>query len=152
MALGLERRARVHFAINPDAAKVRCVNTDFLHRLFHSRSGRSCFFDGGTTQCKLNSQQPTQLWLPYWKRVTGWRLLRRPTRSILQIIRVAAAVLRRSPIPTRSPAREASSPQSASRTNAQIIEDSLRSTRSSCRIWINFVATLVRSSTTHSRR
>jgi hypothetical protein len=41
-----QRRASVHFAINPDAAKLRCVNTDFLHRLFHSCGGRSAFLDG----------------------------------------------------------------------------------------------------------
>jgi hypothetical protein len=42
----VERRARVHFAINPDAAKLKCVNTDFLHRLFHSCGGRSVSHDG----------------------------------------------------------------------------------------------------------
>jgi hypothetical protein len=36
----------VHFAINPEAAKLKCVNTDFLHRLFHSCGGRSAFLDG----------------------------------------------------------------------------------------------------------
>src|ERR1700742_2614457 len=36
-----ERHARVHFAINPDAAKLKRVNTDFLHRLFHSCGGIS---------------------------------------------------------------------------------------------------------------
>jgi hypothetical protein len=36
----------VHFAINPGAAKLKCVNTDFLHRLFHSCGGRSDSHDG----------------------------------------------------------------------------------------------------------
>jgi len=46
-----KRHARVHFAINPDAAKLKCVNTDFLHRLFHSCGGRSVPLDGRKTKC-----------------------------------------------------------------------------------------------------
>jgi hypothetical protein len=50
----------VHFAINPDAAKLKCVNTDFLHRLFHSCGGRSAFLDGRKNQMQrqLSSATP----------------------------------------------------------------------------------------------
>jgi hypothetical protein len=55
-AAGPSRRARVHFAINPDAAKLKCVNTDFLHRLFHRCGGRSAFLMKGT---KMQNQLST---------------------------------------------------------------------------------------------
>jgi hypothetical protein len=70
----------VHFAINPDAAKLKCVNTDFLHRLFHSCGGRSAFLDGrkNPMQRQLSTATPDVASLP----ATGYLMESNPPGPI----------------------------------------------------------------------